>query len=106
MSTALEEMRVNYDKTMKLKNIENATNPLLKRRLERNQLDATGMKRRQLDSGGGTGENSSEKKKSPSSLKRVFSAPATRTPLTAFYYTSNLKDQSTTSSEFLNSSFA
>jgi hypothetical protein len=104
MSTALEEMRVNYDKTMKLKNIENATNPLLKRRLERNQLDVTGMKRRQLDSGGG--ENSSEKKKSPSSLKRVFSAPAARTPLTAFYYTSNLKDQSTTSSEFLNSSFA
>lgn len=105
MSRALEEMRVNYDRAMMLKNIENASNPLLKRRLERNQT-TNDVKRRQLD-GGTIGKLSSRKNSSPN-LKRVFSAPASKNPLTAFYYTSNLKDQLPNDSEetFLTSSFS
>lgn len=122
MSRALEEMRVNYDRSMVLKNIEMASNPLLKRRLEKNQIgiglggfEATttnaasgSAKRRQLEDGRavktntavvvgpaaitGSGPNSTRKKSSPM-LKRVLSAPASKTPLTAFYYTSNLRGE-------------
>lgn len=121
MSRALEEMRVNYDRAMPLKNIENVSNPLLKRRLEKNGGGGGvlshqnpnafhSVKRRQLEDGkvravgnNGGGENSENansnktaatvKKPSPT-MKRVLSEPVSRTPLTAaFYYTSNLKNQ-------------
>lgn len=129
MSRALEEMRVNYDRNMVLKNIELASNPLLKRRLERNQT-ANGpngsdifsnAKRRQLEDGtaakptisgiqgANTNDTNASRKKSSPNLKRMTSAPASKTPLTAFYYTSNLKGQlpqAEADELFLNSSFS
>lgn len=127
MSRALEEMRINYERSMMLKNIENASNPLLKRRLERiNQTmtleqqqqqqqqvqpaTGSGVKRRHLEDGrvaelvNSTNAQEQQqqqqqsqqvtmKKPSPATLKRMLSAPVSKTPLCAFYYTSNLKGE-------------
>jgi hypothetical protein len=92
MSRALEEMRVNYDRTMQLKNIENASNPLLSRRMEKKrqsikkQPEATTQPQPATDQ-----TTNGIIRKSPVVFKRMLSMPNPKTPLTAFYYTSNLK---------------
>lgn len=94
MSKALEEMRVNYDRNFKLKNFESAQNPLLKRRMEKHKNEKVIRKpvERKQNEIGNTAKILNREISPKIRLNRVQSVPASRTPLTAFYYTSNLKD--------------
>lgn len=98
MNQALEEMRVNYDRKLNIKPLENSNNPLYKRRHDRNKqsvksknqtADKTPPPVLKIDIKQPTTETLEDKRER--SLKRVLSLPNPKTPIVAFYYTSNLK---------------
>ncbi|CAF0777725.1 unnamed protein product [Brachionus calyciflorus] len=86
MGQALGEMRVNENKQVQLKNIESADNPLLKRRLEKASIKVKKVDPIVIEA--------SNQKRPSIQIQRTFSFPTSpkSETLTAFYYTSNLKN--------------
>lgn len=88
MGQALDEMRLNDDKTLNIKNIESAENPLLKRRLEMsNKKKKTKILETLI-------EDTQCNSNMSIPILRCLSVPLSPTTesLVAFYYTSNLKN--------------
>jgi hypothetical protein len=123
MNRALDEMRINYQRTVKLKNIGNAKNPLLERRMGKANMNAlnhnntidvpeevdavfdisqpyNGAKQRVnilQESDGLLIANRKVSNASPNRFKRMKSVPGDQTtPLTVFYYSSTLYEPSDT----------
>lgn len=113
MNKALEEMRINYNRTIKLKEISISNNALLERRLKRasvkntagvnldmtttdddessnNKVEIQSRKSRNLQESDGLLIES--RKASGVKLNRMKSMPAEFSPLTALYYSSAINE--------------
>ena len=118
MDKALNEMRINYEQDIKLKNMTEINNPLFKKRLAKAENTNKKLKKEEDQdkneintsniNNNGTQtltlapradmedriSNSSKKsqKISELKLKRQYSTPAIKSPLTALYYSVNLHE--------------
>lgn len=98
MGTALTEMRVNYDSDVKIKQLDEATNKLYKRRQAKLSLNNENKIHNDLKSNDSqtaspkSTDSSSSFNKPETDLKKSNSLPETISSLTAIYYSSNLNE--------------
>ena len=90
---ALNGMRIDYDKGVKVKNLNETDNPLLKRRQEKLKNNKIGMIEKNQDY---TKEDSNQKRmqNSPNTTQsaNIVSLPNKTTPISALYYSSSIFD--------------